>query len=311
MLPNSLSEGKIQEDGEDGASVINGTTDIPLSPQKHLSYTIVIPDTDLAIRPWSAGRLYEKGDRVFYQDKVYEAEHPPPGQPPSSEGGAKKRKDWNRIYPSQGLPFNAATPAVLKTPFGQYLLRQIISHGLAVLAKSSRSFIVRICLPFSFGMDLSTFHTIDVTDPRLPRGHIRGKIVHYKLWAQGMEQGCLVTVACCFGDKDVPDNAASYEQWLFDQELKTLLNQVTIVSESEAFDKSPQGTDAVLKDISLKNDFPKQAQELAEQIQDIKGMKELWLSTTHLHLSLDKDAFPHKHVSHFILQCPRGAKWPH
>jgi len=74
------------------------------------------------------------------------------------------------------------------------------------LAASCRAIEISLRLPFADGMSVDFDTTLSLTDPRLPGGKAKGKIVTYLVAASGMNQPYVdVTILCSVGD-DIPED---------------------------------------------------------------------------------------------------------
>ena len=83
--------------------------------------------------------------------------------------------------------------------------RQAVEHALEIarahLAASARCLEVDILMPFEDGYTLTTDHSVQIADPRLPGGKVVGKVIAYQLHQDGLTSHAWVRIASSIGGK--------------------------------------------------------------------------------------------------------------
>lgn len=91
----------------------------------------------------------------------------------------------------------------LKTDQGVHSFEYLLMLARAKLLARARAVNIEVAIPFAAGLTLSCRHSAHIVDDRLPIGDAVGKIIEYRLIANGDGQKfCTVTVGCTIGEGD-------------------------------------------------------------------------------------------------------------
>jgi hypothetical protein len=173
----------------------------PLGPfssrQRSLGIALQPVGTDFPLVPWSPQKPYQQGQRVLWEGKVYtcQEDHGPTGtQPVASSQWGGEGLAYGLTHPAQASFFN--------TDRGRHAIGHALDCAKAHLVATSRAVELTVTGQWQSLSSLSTDHTLSLVDPRLPGGRASGKVVSYKMVADGQKGDFYVTVtiACALGE---------------------------------------------------------------------------------------------------------------
>ncbi|HUX80526.1 MAG TPA: hypothetical protein VMW10_12405 [Alphaproteobacteria bacterium] len=167
------------------------------APQKTLEFTLQNINPDPGVYVWRPEAYYSLGAKVSYKNGIYrcKADHT------SDLSFEKDLKFWHLKKVFHTPLGDPARGSFFLTDRGYQAAEHAMERAKLALAKSAR------CLEVSFeGLwesfkNVTTDTSVTLTDPRLPGGEIRGKVVKYSLIAKGEtgERFGSVTLLCALG----------------------------------------------------------------------------------------------------------------
>lgn len=93
------------------------------------------------------------------------------------------------------------TPSFVRTIRGIGAFEYLLMLARAKLLARARAVSIEFSVPFSAGLSLSCRQSAHVVDPRLPNGDARGKVIEYRLIADGNGvQRCDITIGATIGE---------------------------------------------------------------------------------------------------------------
>lgn len=191
----------------------------PLGPsmEKVRTLNFTLHDLDLAdiTHQWRPHFLYARGDRILYQNHLYEAQE----NHRSQEEFNQNQEDWLCLGPKPDIPFKRSRSSFFTSARGHQCVAHALDRARAHLAASSRAVEIRFSTDFERVCDVTCDHSVTLRDDRLPGGTVTGKVKSYRLVAQG-GKGRLrgdIVLACSVGVTQLktPQNQEEEEQEQF------------------------------------------------------------------------------------------------
>ena len=175
----------------------------PLVPgegtHKAMEFTLQNINPDPKSYPWRPDVFYKAGNKVFIQQKIYKClqDHT------SSLSFEKDQKMWRFKRPFHTPLGNPARASFFLTERGYLAAEHGMERAKVELAKSARCLEVSFEGPWEAFKDVTTDVSLLLSDPRLPGGQLKGKIVKHSLLAKGEigERLGRVTLLCALGAK--------------------------------------------------------------------------------------------------------------
>ena len=164
---------------------------------KTVEFTLQNINPDPEAYGWQPEYYYEEGAKISYHNSIYKCKK----AHTSSLAFEKDQKCWvfkKFFHTPLGNPARAS---FFLTDRGYQAAEHAMERAKVILAKSAR------CLEISFEgswdtlRDITTDSSVILSDPRLPGGKVRGKVVKYILSAKGEtgERTVHVTLLCTVG----------------------------------------------------------------------------------------------------------------
>ncbi len=128
---------------------------------------------------WRANHGYTAGFRVVYADKVYRC------QRRHRSGNTFESQYWSYLGSGQHSDPQSHRPSFFTTDRGRQAIQHAIERAKAHLAASARAISIKVQAPFEILQAVTTDHCLTLEDDRLPGGQATGKVVSYRLCAEG------------------------------------------------------------------------------------------------------------------------------
>ena len=162
---------------------------------KKIEFTLQNINPDPKSYPWCPEAFYKEGSKVFYQNATYQC------LVTHTAGLVFEPEKWcfrKKFHSPLGNP---ARSSFFLTNRGYKAAEHAIERAKALLAKSARALSITFEGPWEDLKDITTDTTVVLSDPRLPGGKWRGKVVKYALVVKGEtgERFVRVTLACSIG----------------------------------------------------------------------------------------------------------------
>jgi hypothetical protein len=173
----------------------------PLYPgggeHKVIDYTLQNINPDPKAYIWRPACFYREGSRACYKSAIYRCN----STHTAGDAFEEEREKWTfqeNFYTPLGDPARAS---FFLTDRGYLAAEHAMERAKAQLAKSARALEVCFEAPWDVLKDINTDTSVELTDPRLPSGKARGKVVKYALIAKGDtgERFGRVTLLCSTG----------------------------------------------------------------------------------------------------------------
>lgn len=148
--------------------------------------------------PWRAGIYYTAGFHVVYGEKIYRCVE----RHRSALSFDENEKDfWEEVGALPDLEPFRARASFFTTTRGHQAIAHALEIAKAHLAASARAVEIKFSAPFDALSGITCDHDVTLVDPRLPEGQAQGKVVSYRLIADG-GKGIFradVVLACAVG----------------------------------------------------------------------------------------------------------------
>ncbi len=159
---------------------------------KVVEFTLHNINPDPNAYTWRPECFYREGTKVAYKNGIYRC------QTTHTAGLFFEEDKWvfqNSFHTALGGPARAS---FFLTDRGYQAAEHAMERAKAILAKSARAIEISFEAPWDVVKDMTTDTTVVLTDPRLPGGEGRGKVVKYSLIAKGEtgERFGRVTLLC-------------------------------------------------------------------------------------------------------------------
>jgi hypothetical protein len=248
----------------------------PLFPgegeHKTVEVTLQNINPDPKAYPWRPGAYYAKSTKVTYKNGIYMCKTP-------HQAGAVFEEDqqyWafkKIFYTPLG---HHARASFFITERGYQAAEHAMERAKVILAQSARSLEVSFEGPWDALKTVTTDTTLTLSDPRLPSGKVRGKVVSYALIAKGEtgERFVRVTLLCAAGAKtttpvnlkETPhyalDDYCEETYQVYENKVRTTPTGLTYFSYDDKGPLDPFQGGPVLRGIKLTNGPEEQEAEM-------------------------------------------------
>lgn len=128
---------------------------------------------------WEPHHRYSKGFTVLYEGKIYKC------LKPHLSGDLFNLKKWQLLENHVHVDAQAGRATFFPTDRGQQAIAYALEVAKAHLAASARCIQIDLSAPLSELLDVTLDHTLSITDPRLPGGTVKGKVIAYRFVVDG------------------------------------------------------------------------------------------------------------------------------
>ncbi len=159
------------------------------------------------LHPWKPDWIYSRGYRVVQNGTVYQcvrAHH-------SKLSFSEDQADWRLLGKQPDVPLDRKRGSFFLTDRG----RQAFEHGLEIarahLAATTRAVTLKVSAPLEALWNVTCDHTVEIEDPRLPGGKVRGKVIRYCFKVEGKtgRRWAEVTLGISVGEPNEQTNLSS------------------------------------------------------------------------------------------------------
>jgi hypothetical protein len=282
---------------------------------KTLDFTLQNINPDPGINVWQPKVFYKEGIKIAYKNGIYlcKTTH-------KSNISFEKAK-WT-LEKTFHMPLGDPTrSSFFLTDRGYLAAEHAMERAKAVLAKSARSLEVVFEAPWEVLKDITTDTSVTLSDPRLPGGEVRGKVVKYSLQAKGEtgeRWGC-VTLLCTAGvplpikEYAVPQSTYAQEYCgesyqIHNQSIRKTPTGLTYFRYDE---KMPPEIDngPLLKKVELINGPDVQEKEMLKQNHELMETLKKSLSQKATHLRLHFKDLRTKDKIHHTITVTMAEPW--
>ena len=150
------------------------------------------------IAAWVYDIFYKRGERVEYEDKIYEAHR--------SHRSKRKFTDdtieWKFIKSKDNYPLQQHRGTFFTTDRGKQAIGHAIEIAKSYLAASSRCVEISFCCGIEQALEFNCDSTVTIEDDRLPKGTATGKVkkLLFEVIGETGRMRAMITLACSVGE---------------------------------------------------------------------------------------------------------------
>lgn len=130
---------------------------------------------------WCAGHKYTPGFRIVFADKIYRCikQHRSTDQ--------FEAKYWHCVGQGQHSDVQSKRASFFLTDRGVQAIQHAVERARAHLAASARAISIKVRAPFDSLLHITTDASLSLEDDRLPGRRVTGKVIAYRLFAEGKQ----------------------------------------------------------------------------------------------------------------------------
>ncbi|MCE2950681.1 MAG: hypothetical protein ACK5TR_07115 [Alphaproteobacteria bacterium] len=155
---------------------------MPLSTVRTLKIPLQGADFMDESTPWRSRIYYTAGFHVVYEEKIYRCVE---GHLSAPFFDSAEREFWEEIGDLPDLEPLRSRASFFTTNRGHKAIGHALEIAKTHLAASARAVEISFSGSFEMLYGITCDHDVSLTDPRLPGGEVRGKVISYRLVADG------------------------------------------------------------------------------------------------------------------------------